>query len=240
MLPHSSLVWDQRIQGTKLQELARTTKQLEDLRAEFKTCKVEHQSTLDRSTQRTAELEEELEAAKLAQTQIRTEAENQQALLVESKTAELQGKLDKAEAELRGLLESQSAMVSELRRESEGLRVELLATLEERKTAVDQTYVDSIIQQHQIDLSTAWSQIRALESRVFEEESRSLEMLTRVENLQDELRGAEEALRQRKNTPLTDSPNPAIPSSSSFAVPQATVGSSSETCPQSTSKKTNF
>ncbi|KAA1102456.1 hypothetical protein PGTUg99_034992 [Puccinia graminis f. sp. tritici] len=58
------------------QELARTTKQLEDLRAEFKTCKVEHQSTLDRSTRRTAELEEELEAAKLAQTQIRTEAGN--------------------------------------------------------------------------------------------------------------------------------------------------------------------
>ncbi|EFP77065.1 uncharacterized protein PGTG_03021 [Puccinia graminis f. sp. tritici CRL 75-36-700-3] len=131
-------------------------------------------------------------------------------------------------------------MVSELRRELEGLRVELLATLEERKTAVDQTHVDSIIQQHQIDLLTTWSQIRALESRVFEEESHSLGMLNRVENLQDELRGAKEALRQRKNTPLTDSPNPAIPSSSSFAVPQATVGSSSETCPQSTSKKTNF
>ncbi|CAH7669326.1 hypothetical protein PPACK8108_LOCUS3928, partial [Phakopsora pachyrhizi] len=89
--------------------------------------------------------------------------------------------------------------IADLRTELKDLKAKLegLCKIDEEKPRVDQDYLDSILQQHTIDLSIARSQIRSLETRVFESESKSHEMLTRVEDLQDQLRGAESILKER-------------------------------------------
>ncbi|KAG0145990.1 hypothetical protein CROQUDRAFT_21191, partial [Cronartium quercuum f. sp. fusiforme G11] len=86
--------------------------------------------------------------------------------------------------------------IHDLESQIEITKAELVRTQVERteqQAKVDQDYLDSIMQQHSIDLSNARSQIRNLENKLFEEESKSHEMLTRIENLQDQLRGFEES-----------------------------------------------
>lgn len=135
-------------------------------------------------------------------------SKEQHVVAVEARLEELEKELEQTRKEFGTLSETHAVMESDLRQESESLKARLEGSAKDEKNSnIDQDYVDSILQQHQIDLSTARSQIRSLESRIFEEESKSHEMLTRIEHLQDELRGAEEALKERKNS-TAFSPSP--------------------------------
>ncbi|MBW0478181.1 hypothetical protein O181_017896 [Austropuccinia psidii MF-1] len=193
---NKTLKIEKELESTKLLELK--------LRKEVEIVKRKAEGDFERAQ----ELSETLAAKdkKINETRMVLDSKEEELRLTKVKVEELIREQEGNETRMKVLSENLLLEKEELKKEFEAQLVS------EREEKIDQDYLDSILQQHQIDLSTARSQIRSLENKLFEEESRSHEMLTRIESLQDQLRGAEGNLKKGKqltgsdsNAPLTNS-----------------------------------
>lgn len=174
---------------TLTEQLERVSRELEYAQDESKAKVTELETELKDLQQRKSGVQGEIERYKMgAEARIK-------------EIADLKGVLEGVKEELsKAASEKEEAVKahSELSKELESLRTSTQAP-SSHGAPLDREYVDSIQQQHELDLSTARTQIRTLENRVFEEESHCHELLKRVGEYQDQVRGLEESLRTERD-----------------------------------------
>lgn len=163
--------------------------QLQSLRAELEDARKEAAD----ARKELGQYQEWVTAAEKAHADVQAGLERAKATEAELQQAQRKGveEVKALRAELETLRASSSA-------EAPKINPELQRASPDNETTFDKMFVDSLAQQHELDLSNARSQIRSLETRIFEQEDARAKADRRVAELEDEIA----SLRATSSAPL--------------------------------------